>query len=702
MRTGAETGKRWLFAAVALGVLVASGAVAAMALLHSGALKARIEHAAFRATGRQLLIAGKVRPLWSLNPGIALTNVSLANLPGGSQPQMATVRRVEAHLALVPLLRGQVEITTATLVGPDILLERDAAGRPNWVFQQPLSAPSAPAPKARRQRMVVGFDVLHLEQGRITARDLVPGGTLVADVSKLSLDLTSEPARLGFTAALDGATFTGSGQLDRHAPAAMPLAATLTGAGAAFTLNGAYDPAPATLTGLLSANVPDLATLAAIVPNAAPLPPLRALQVKATLAQMPLPSAAGPGWLSQPIKLEASGTLPAGPWQVAANVVQTGRALSLRGLQASSPAGDLAGDLAWTPAPPRPALRGTLVATRLDADAARKLLALFSPAPAQSPPPDHPPATAPAEPVTAPPRLFSQAPLPWPALRRADADLQFTIGTLHAGGADYRNAIGHLSLVDGALNLAPFSLAAPEGSIVVSATADARAEPPPVSLALRSGSFSVGTLLQAFGLPAGSSGGAEVDVAVRAAGHSPHDLAASLTGHAGVALIDGAIANADLAAALGNVLRSAGLGLDPAGQSAVRCLALRLNAQAGVVSLAALKLDTARLLLSGTGTVDLGTETLALQLRPLLRLGAAAVEAPLRVDGSLLHPTVAMASPSGALGRSGITIGGVAGPADDCSAELTAARDGRPGAMPTAAVASKSLKPADLLRSLLR
>ncbi len=95
---------------------------------------------------------------------------------------------------------------------------------------------------------------------------------------------------------------------------------------------------------------------------------------------------------------------------------------------------------------------------------------------------------------------------------------------------------------------------------------------------------------------------------------------------------------------------------------------------------------------------------MALRLRPLLRLGGTGILTPVRLDGSLTRPAVQLDSPSAA-GRPGVVIGGVSGPADDCSAELTAARDGGPGRMPAPVPEKNPLrggKPADLLRSLLR
>ena len=695
--TAADKSKRWLFALVALGVLAGSAGVAATVLLRSSALKARIEQAAYRATGRQLLIAGTVRPLWGLSPGIAVTGVSLANIPDGSRPDMVTAQRFEAHLALLPLLRGQVEITSAMLVQPDIVLERDAAGHPNWLFHRAKLEAGPATAEPHRPEKAPRLDTLQLSQARVTLRDLLPGRTIVLDMPQLRLDLASDPMRLGVTARLDDLSLTGRAELGRTlaAKSGYPVRVTLTGAGAAITADGSYDPVAGTVNGQLDATADELRRLAPLLPFTPP--PIQQMRLAATLPPTSVSTLTTSGAWVQPVRMEVAGTVLGGAWHAAASLLPSRASVALRGLEVTSPAGDLAGDVALTAAP-RPALRGTLVSTRLDADALRTMLASRPAAVARAP---SPAADGAASPAASPPRLFSDAPLPWHLLRVADADLQLSIGVLHAGGADYHNAAGHLSLSDGALAVSQLAMLAPEGPVALSASADARAEPPPVAIALQSAGFSLNALLQALGLPGGSSGAAELDLALHAAGHSPHALAASLTGHAGVALVNGAVANAALAAVLGDALRSAGLGLEPGGQSAVRCLALRLDARAGQVTVNALKLDTSRLLLEGSGTADLAAETLALQLRPTLRLGGTGVAAPLRLDGTLLHPAVGLESPDGAPGRSGFTIGGLSAPAEDCGPELTAARDGRAGPMPTT-VASKSVKPADLLRSLLR
>ena len=716
--------RRWPIAVAAVAALVVGAGVVTALAFDPSSQKPRIIEAVRRATGRELTLAGPLRIGWGLAPVLEAEDVSFANAPGGSRPQMVTVGRVEARVRLLPLLSRRVEIASVTLVRPDILLETDAAGRGNWLFGHPEAVPGPASPSSSGPRMTAQVDSFRVETGHVTWRDGVTGQTQTGDIANLSADGGEGPAhilaqgKLRDTDIRMEATLGTLAQLTGAVPGLWPVKLAASAGTTTLALDGQADPANRTASGRVEATVPDLAQLGALL-GRADLPRLLNMHFAATLPQGgglpqdvslqvgasdldPLMPGATLGQLSltwpagQAARLDAEGAVAGAPWHVSSSLLAAGQGIALRGLALSSAFGDTAGDLAVT-ATPRPALRGTLVSTRVDADAIRAALrpAIPPPAAAASPAPAPAPAAG-ANPV------FSTTPLPWGILRRADTDLQWTIGTLHLGGADYTTASAHLSLQDGVGRLDPASAVTPAGRIDLSASVDARAPAPPVALVLRSAGLSLDALLQAAGLPGGSDATAELDMVLQAAGQSPHALAASLGGHVGVALVDGEISNAALAAFLGDLARQAGAGLDSVGRSHVRCLALRADAAGGVVVLSALKLDTARLELGGTGTVSLGDETMALRLRPLLRLGGAGVSAPLRVDGSLRHPAVTLDQAAGT-GRTSVTIGGLAGRAGSCAADLAAARDGRAGRLPAELASSnKGLKPADLLRSFLR
>ncbi len=87
-------------------------------------------------------------------------------------------------------------------------------------------------------------------------------------------------------------------------------------------------------------------------------------------------------------------------------------------------------------------------------------------------------------------------------------------------------------------------------------------------------------------------------------------------------------------AKLAGVLRAAKVPesvLGGAGRTRVRCAALRLNIRNGRAGSPHFALDAGRVLLQGSGTIELGPETLA--LRPTVRVGP--VEVPVRVGGTL-------------------------------------------------------------------
>ena len=93
-------------------------------------LTARLE----QATGRKLTIGAEPRIDISLTPTLVLEDVTFANAPWGTRPDMLRAKRIEAQVALLPLLSRTVDIRRFTLVEPSILLETDANGTPNWAF----------------------------------------------------------------------------------------------------------------------------------------------------------------------------------------------------------------------------------------------------------------------------------------------------------------------------------------------------------------------------------------------------------------------------------------------------------------------------------------------------------------------------------------------------------------------------------------
>ncbi len=126
------------------------------------------------ATGRELVIKGDLKAAIGLTPSVTVDEVSFANAPWGSRPQMAQVRRFEAQVALLPLLSGNIQIKRITLVDADVLLEKDAQGRANWQFDAGKPAPSgtpAGAPADSAGLALPEVDKLEIRNARLVFND---------------------------------------------------------------------------------------------------------------------------------------------------------------------------------------------------------------------------------------------------------------------------------------------------------------------------------------------------------------------------------------------------------------------------------------------------------------------------------------------------------------------------------------------------
>lgn len=138
------------------------------------------------ATGRELKVDGPVSIAYSLQPKIVLRRVSFANAPWAKMPAMLTADRVEASIALLPLLSRRFEVVEFAVVDPVIDLETDAKGRGNWQFDAAkAAAPSAGASGSAASAVAVGnFSV---RNGRLTYRNGESGKVTSATIDAMSL-----------------------------------------------------------------------------------------------------------------------------------------------------------------------------------------------------------------------------------------------------------------------------------------------------------------------------------------------------------------------------------------------------------------------------------------------------------------------------------------------------------------------------------
>lgn len=307
-------------------------------------------------------------------------------------------------------------------------------------------------------------------------------------------------------------------------------------------------------------------------------------------------------------------------------------------------------------------------------------------APAQADAPTGPGQAGAASPTDKP--LIPTTALPFQLLHEIDARIKLALADVRFHGVDFRNIDSAAAVNDGQLRVAPFSIAAPDQQMSGTLLADATKTPPVVHLTVNAPALAAQPLLGALGLPEVATGTAQVQADLTGAGDSPHAIAATLDGWIGVAIEGGQLNTKMMNDWLDQVQPLHFSGPD---ETDLRCLALRADLKSGIATIAPVALNTPALIVDGTGDVDLGRETLTLEVRPRARIGGTGIAVPVRVSGPLREPSakIDISAKGFGHGLSGLLLGGkdimgAAGGGDPCPAALARAREAAPapGAKP--------------------
>ena len=124
--------KKLLLVVGVLVLLLAGAVVAAPFLIPSETIKAQLAQQVEGATGRKLAVDGELDLAIIPNVAVRMSDVRFANAPGSDVADMVTLDELRVGLKVLPLLTGAVEVSEFVLVEPEIYLEIDAEGKPNW------------------------------------------------------------------------------------------------------------------------------------------------------------------------------------------------------------------------------------------------------------------------------------------------------------------------------------------------------------------------------------------------------------------------------------------------------------------------------------------------------------------------------------------------------------------------------------------
>ncbi|MBB4267379.1 AsmA family protein [Roseospira visakhapatnamensis] len=282
-------------------VLLVGGVAVFLATLDVGRYKADIVALMEDQTGRRVAIDGDLDLSLGLAPALVVEDVHLGNADWAQDDDMVSVGRLEAQVALLPLLSGDLRVVRLVLADAAVWLETDAEGRGNWalgptdtteaadtpadppadiVADVPGETPTRTTPPAR-----LDIQDVRLENAILILRDGARDRTLTLELdtavltgagvdTPLDVDLAGRYNGLAFSAEGTMGALTALGApragAEPTAPPAPPWPLDLTAevAGATITVNGAIAQ-PTEARGLdltVSARGSQIADLAALGP----------------------------------------------------------------------------------------------------------------------------------------------------------------------------------------------------------------------------------------------------------------------------------------------------------------------------------------------------------------------------------------------------------------------------------------------------
>ena len=530
----------------------------------------------------------------SLQPTVRLTQLQVQNAAWAASRPLVRAAELGFTLSWESLWADTIVLTRLTLVDAELDLERQADGLRNWRLTRPndrgpgrvrVLALDAQRTQARVVHRGMALEIT-LRRTPLPPQATTPHGAAISTITPPDLPLTRS---VSFQGSSRGVPFEGQAEVSD--------VVTLFDTGQPFALRGQLRSARTSLgaEGRLS----DVLGGAALD-----------LQVQLDSSRADeLPAALGfsPSRLALPARLQG-------------RLNKAGRQWQLSALQARVGGSDASGSLAFrerSAKGARPALRAQLSSVRVDWAALREATGAG------------PAAKTDAKPAT------SATPLSAHRWQEIDAEIDWQIETLAGVLPTPLGAFSAKARLDqGRLRVAPLSFGVYGGRASGSLGLDTRGSPPTATLDLNLQGLQLAKLPRGRAGGETLAGGLDLRVALRSQGASMAALRAAAAGTVEASLVRASLPGtleAKLGLDGGRWLRAAFGGT---GRAPVTCAVLMLDLASGKGRLRWLELETGRLSVSGTGSLDLAQQHIDMVLTPHRKQAALlALDRSLHVTG---------------------------------------------------------------------
>lgn len=565
-------------------------------------------------THRDVRIVGHlhVHP-FSWTPWATVGGVEIGNPKWMGKGETADLGRTTVQLKLWPLLSGHLELPLLDIEHPKLDLYADRSGRNNWTFGARSAGKPAKLPLIQHFVLTDGRIRIVDEQRRLRFTGVV---TTTENAGRTSAEAFRMVGQGSLNAAPFAARIAGGPlvhvQRNRPYPFDMDVHAGATHVTARGTVTRPFD--------------------------------LGHLQMAATASGRDLAD----------LYLLTGVVLPNTPaYSLSGEVARDGTTYQVRRFSGRVGMSDLHGSLTVRRVKHRRFLKADLASRVL---VMSDLGALFGGPQAGKAPADEA-AAGRAQAATG--RILPDAPLDVDRVRSMDADVRYRAASVKASPRlPLRQVALRLTLDHGVLKLQPADFVMLHGVVRANARIDARRAVPVSALDMSVSNLRIEDMLpKAQGAPP-LQGPFEGRADLTGAGNSVHRFAAASNGRVAVA-IPGGLMRKSFAELMGvNVVPGLVelLSKDPK-QTNLRCAVAEFGVQNGVMSLRRFVLDTDVVVTTGSGTVDLGTETVNLKVQGHTKKPRIVrVIAPFDIRGPLIRPSMKIeAGP--AIAQAGAAVG---------------------------------------------
>ncbi|HYE52721.1 MAG TPA: AsmA family protein [Azospirillaceae bacterium] len=561
-------------------------------------------------TGRKVEIAGPVDIDWSLSPRITLGGITMANAEWGSDPLMARVGRMEAVVKLLPLLTGRIDLPEVIVAEPWLLLEKNAEGVGNWVFDVPAEAEAAAeavSPEERSEFPVIG--TLAIEEGQLIYRD-----------PKADIDIDSRIHTVVAEGSGDRQVrLDGSGTMEGK-----PLKIEFTGA-PLITLRETEEPYPLKLAVSLGKT-----SLTAEGTLTEPVK-LRGVDLRLALK--------GPN-LAETYSLVSVPLPPTGPYHLNTRLIRREAEWRAEEIDGKVGESDLSGWLSVTPQEPRPVVRAELVSKQLRLADLGGFIGM-----------------TPGE-EDNDGKLIPDTEINLERLRVADMDISFSAQDIE-GPVPMQGVKAGLKLENGRAVVQPFNVTLALGTVGGSIVLNGREQVPSAAFDIDIRGVQLKPLFKGTPFEEETEGTIGGHLDLQGSGKSLAGILGNADGESALIMQGGRfstllmeVTGIDLAEALGFVLTK--------DQSVpVRCMVAAFDVEDGVMKSKTLVFDTEDTNVAGEMTIGLAKETLDGRILAHPKdASIASARTPITFGGTFSEPEVGVeAGPLAAKGAAAVALG---------------------------------------------